>query len=197
MNKVKIKHTVLSTKSSRVHRYYHCRSRRWMVRLLGRQALKRHPGRFGESECTQNHILNRMFPTPPHRPSEMGRVETRQTYVLFHRISHGLWHHDAAEDGHENEVECVHEASAPGLSDLGAAAAAQGATSRPTAASQLEKKHRTSSSSHCFTNLFNTSLPQVDLSGYHFSEPSCPQNMQEQQFSVWTKLSPELVWGCF
>lgn len=65
--------------------------------------------------------------------------------MLLHLLRHGFGHHDAAEEGDENEVERIHEAGAPGLSELGAAAAAQGTASRPAAAGQLEKEHRTSS----------------------------------------------------
>jgi len=59
--------------------------------------------------------------------------------TLFHLVSHGPGHHDAAEQDDEDEVERVHEARAPGLSDPGAAAAAQGAAGRAAAAGQLAR----------------------------------------------------------
>lgn len=59
--------------------------------------------------------------------------------MLLHRLSHSLGHHDAADDDDQDEVECIHEAGAPGLPDLGAAAAAEGTACSPTAAGQLGK----------------------------------------------------------
>lgn len=59
--------------------------------------------------------------------------------TLPHLVGHGVGHHDAAEDDDQDEVQRVHEAGAPGLADLGAAAAAEGAASVPTAAGQLAR----------------------------------------------------------
>ena len=78
--------------------------------------------------------------------------------MLPHLVGHGVGHHDAADDDDQDEVERVHEAGAPGLADLGAAAAAVGAASIPTAAGQLGKEHRTSSRSLSFTNLLTPDL---------------------------------------
>lgn len=57
--------------------------------------------------------------------------------VLPHLVGHGVGHHDAADDDDQDEVERVHEAGTPGLTDLGAAAV--GAASVPTAAGQLAR----------------------------------------------------------
>lgn len=75
----------------------------------------------------------------------MGRAGKRPTYMLFHLVSHSFGHHDAAEQDDENEIQRIHGACAPGLSDLGAAAAAEGAASSTTAAGQLGKEHKTAS----------------------------------------------------
>ena len=55
--------------------------------------------------------------------------------MLPHLVGHGVGHHDAADDDDQDEVECVHEAGAPGLADLGPTAG--GAASVPAAAGQL------------------------------------------------------------
>lgn len=71
-------------------------------------------------------------------------VTTAVTYVSFHFISYCCRHHDAADDGHQDEVKCVHEAGAGWLFDLGTAFAAQGTSSSTTAAGQLRSNTKKS-----------------------------------------------------
>lgn len=101
----------------------------------------------------------------------MGRAE-EVTHTLPHLVGHGVGHHDAAEDDDQDEVQRIHEAGAPGLADLGAAATAEGAASVPTAAGQLEKEHKHPES--CPTNPLT---PDLCVPSGHSSEASCPQNM--------------------
>lgn len=76
--------------------------------------------------------------------------------MLPHLVGHGVGHHDAADDDDQDEVERVHEAGTPGLTDLGAAAV--GAASVPAAAGQLGKEHRASSQSLSFIDLLSPGL---------------------------------------
>lgn len=78
------------------------------------------------------------------------------THVLPHLVGHGVGHHNAADDDDQDEVERVHEAGTPGLTDLGATAV--GAASVPTAAGQLGKEHRESSQSLSFIDLLSPGL---------------------------------------
>lgn len=74
-----------------------------------------------------------------------GAVTAAVTYVSFHFISYCCRHHDAADDGHQDEVKRVHEAGAGWLFDLGTAFAAQGTSSSTAAAGQLKnntKNHK-------------------------------------------------------
>lgn len=86
--------------------------------------------------------------------------------MLPHLVGHGVGHHDAADDDDQDEVECVHEAGTPGLTDLGATAV--GAASISTAAGQLGKEH----SVFLEPLLYRPAEPRPPQVSYHPSK--CP-----------------------
>lgn len=76
------------------------------------------------------------------------------TYMSFHFISYCCRHHDTADDGHQDEVQGIHEAGAGRLFYLGAAFAAQGTSSGTAAAGQLKSETKK-------TRVKNTPKPSI------------------------------------
>lgn len=61
------------------------------------------------------------------------------THIIFHRLLHGGGHHDATDDGDQQEIEGIHTSGPSGLLNLWAAVTAAGAGCRAAATGQLDK----------------------------------------------------------